>query len=456
MKSFYLVLCAILSILAPVAADSFDEFFKSSEAFKRAHVGICILDIETEKEIYTSHAEQFFVPASLQKIPLSVTAFSILGDDFSFQTTLGLEGFVDQEGVLHGNLVVQGGGDPTLSLTIFSEWEECLKKQGIRSIDGKIIVDTSVFETAMASPFWYFEDLGNYFGAGACGLSINKNSYKITFKPGKNEGDPATVVQLDPPIPYLTFHNEVTTGSAGSGDQAYVFGSEYSPTQFYRGTVPLDHETFTIRAAIPDPALFCGMTLAEKIPVSQGVEVVKTKRPQAPQLHVLHQKKSPPMKKILEDLNHFSINLYAEHLLKTIGHGMAAQGMKKMETLLKESHVPAHVRDGAGIARTNLITPKGFTKLLCTIRKNPLYTPIYDSFPPIGKGSLVSFSPVPGASVRAKTGSMNMTSNLGGFLKLDSGKEFAFCVCCNNYVGSLKDVIEETHRLLVLFSSTEK
>jgi D-alanyl-D-alanine carboxypeptidase/D-alanyl-D-alanine-endopeptidase (penicillin-binding protein 4) len=103
-------------------------------------------------------------------------------------------------------------------------------------------------------------------------------------------GDPATVVQIDPPIPYLTFHNEITTGAAGSGDQAYVFGSEYSPLQFYRGTVPLDHETFTIKAAIPDPALFCGMTLAKKIPTSQGVEVIKTKRNSGLPSQLIHQK----------------------------------------------------------------------------------------------------------------------------------------------------------------------
>lgn len=446
--------CLILSVMGQVSGQGLDELFKSSEAFQRAHVGICILDVETEEEVYASHAEQFFVPASLQKIPLSVTAFSILGNDFRFETTLAYEGVIDEQGVLRGNLLVQGGGDPTLSLTIFDEWEESLKKHGLHSIEGKIIVDTSIFETAMASPFWYFEDLGNYFGAGACGLTINKNSYKITFKPGKKEGDPATVLQIDPPIPYLTFQNEMATGAAGSGDQAYVFGSEYSPVQFYRGTVPLDHETFTIKAAIPDPALFCGMTLAAKIHASKGVEVVKTKRSHTPQSHVLHQKQSPPMKQILEDLNHFSINLYAEHLLKTIGHGVATQGLKKMEAFLKESAVPAHVRDAAGIARTNLITPKGFSKLLCAIRKNPLYEPVYASFPLTGQGNLASFPLVPYASIRAKTGRMNMTCNLGGYIKLNSGKEFAFCVCCNNYVGSLKDVIAETHQLLVLFTES--
>ena len=447
--SFYLMIGTVLSLIVyPVYGEKLEDLFKSSEIFQQAHIGICILDMETEKEVYTQNAGQLFVPASLQKIPLSVAALSILGDDYCFHTDLAYEGEIDEQGVLHGNLHIVGGGDPTLSLEIFSEWEEALKKANIQSIDGKIILDTSFFETAMASPFWCFEDLGNYFGAGASALSINKNSYKITFKPGKKEGDPAAVVSIDPPIPSLVFHNEVATGPAGSGDKAFVFGSEYSLTQFYRGTVPLDHETFTIRAAMPDPALFCGLTLAKKISASQGVSVINTR--QASYTHVIHKKKSPPLKKILEDLNHFSINLYAEHLLKTIGKGLTAQGIHQMESCMKTLQIPVHVKDGAGLARTNLITPKGFAKLLCLIRKNPLYQPVYNSFPAIGQGSLKRFPPVPRAFVRAKTGSMTLTSNLGGYLRLDSGKEFAFCVCCNNYVGSLQNVIDETHRLLGL------
>ena len=242
----YICLSVVLFV-GQVVGESLDKLFKGSEVFERAHVGICILDVETEEMVYAFEEEKFFVPASLQKIPLSVAAVLSLGDEFCFQTTLAYEGVV-KEGVLHGNLWVKGGGDPTLSLEIFSEWKEALKERGIDAIDGKIIIDPTVFESAMASPFWYFEDLGNYFGAGASGLSINKNLYKITFKRGEKEGDPASVIQIDPEIPYLVFENEVTTGPAGSGDRVYVFGSEYFPKQFYKGTVPLDKDAISIRS----------------------------------------------------------------------------------------------------------------------------------------------------------------------------------------------------------------
>lgn len=114
------------------------------------------------------------------------------------------------------------------------QWETDLKSH-ITKINGTLFIDTSCFETGLASGYWNFEDLDNYYGAGASGVALNQNTYLITFQPGKRENDPASVIKIDPPIPNLTFYNEVTTGPAGSGDLVCVFGSEYSPVQFYRG-----------------------------------------------------------------------------------------------------------------------------------------------------------------------------------------------------------------------------
>lgn len=451
---YYLIFYAMfICTIHSVYGNNLDECFTNSEMFQRAHIGICIVDLETEEIIYARNSEQFFVPASLQKIALSVAALSSLGKDYAFYTDLSYEGTVDAQGVLKGNVWIKGGGDPTLDLSIFNEWHECLKKAGINSIKGKIIVDASFFEKAMASPFWLFEDLGNYFGAGVSSLNIHKNLYHITFKPGQKEGDLTTVVKIDPPIPYLIFHNEVRTGPPGSGDQAYVFGSEYSFTQFYRGTIPIDQEMFTIKAAMPDPALFCAMTLAQKVDASEGAEVVRDKINAS--LTPLYHKKSPSLTKILEDLNCYSINLYAEDLLKAIGIGSRSQGICHMQACLKQLDIPIHVKDGCGLARGNLITPQGFVKLLCLIRKDPLYQPIYASFPYIGQGTLKLFPPIAKASLKAKDGSMSMIANLGGFLKLESGKEFAFCICCNNFPGSKARVMAEAHKLLTTLSNLQ-
>ncbi len=435
----------MLLVVCWSAAFGQEEGFCQSERFKRAHAGYCIIDIETGAEIGSQNGEEFFVPASLQKIAMSVAALAILGKEHRFTTRLEYQGNIDAEGVLHGDIWIQGGGDPTLSLDVISEWASAIRQKGIRKVDGKILVDASYFETALASPFWFFEDLGNYFGPGACGLSINKNMYKITFQPGANEGDPATILKTDPPLPDLVAHNEVTTGPAGSGDRVYVFGMEYSPVQFYRGTVPIDQPSLTIRAAMPDPPRFCAASLCNQIEATQGIGRSKCYE----KTELLSQKESPALEKILEEMNLYSVNLHAEHLLKTIGNGSLKEGAKILESFLNNLGIPAIVRDGSGLARTNMLTPRGFATLLREIRKNPLYQSLYATFPQPGReGSLKAFLPLQGAQLRAKTGRMGQIGNLGGYLILPSGKEYAFCLFCNNYNGPLSDIDEETHRFL--------
>ena len=338
MKIRQLVLLFLCCFYSLTFAQELSGFFNQNEAFKRAYIGICIVDIETGKEIYDLHAEHYFVPASLQKIPLSAVAISLLGDDFRFSTDLKYQGTIEN-GILHGDLLIRGGGDPTLSLDDMNRWKEQVLKEGIHKIDGKILIDTSCFETVMASPYWYFEDLGNYYGAGASALTINQNSYRITFKPGNREGDPAEVVKIDPPIPQLNIHNEVTTGPKGSGDQVVVFGSEYSPIQFYRGTVPIDQPLFTVKGAIPNPPLFCGQYFLGQIEALKGIEMLLQ-----PINHtswkLLSRKESPSLKEIIAEMNQFSINLYAEHLLKMIGSGSALKGAKVSEAFLKNLRDP--------------------------------------------------------------------------------------------------------------------
>ncbi|HSX12690.1 MAG TPA: D-alanyl-D-alanine carboxypeptidase/D-alanyl-D-alanine-endopeptidase [Rhabdochlamydiaceae bacterium] len=423
-----------------------EEFFNKNLSFKRAHVGIYVADVETKKEVFSCNAEQFFVPASLQKIVTSAAAIDILGENFCFQTDLGYQGTIDEKGVLQGDIWIRGGGDPTLSLEIFSKWEEALKKEGIEKVEGKVLVDASCFESAMASPHWHFEDLGNYYGAGASGLTIHKNAYTITFRPGKSEGTPATIEKIEPEVPQLLIQNEVTTGPAGSGDRVCIFGSEYSPLQFYRGTVPIDEPTFTVKGAIPDPASFCAATLSRRLNTAQGYEIVKNIKGKKISLH---HTESLPLKEILQEMNHKSVNLYSEHLLKVIGKGQARKGTAEIAKFLKRFKIPAEVCDGSGLARTNYITAKGFVDLLCQIRNRSSYRAVYHSFPELGKeGTLNSFPAVSNALIRAKTGSMTHIYNIAGYLTLESGKEYAFCLLCNNYQGSLDEIKKEMHRFL--------
>ena len=113
-----------------------------------------------------------------------------------------------------------------------------------------------------AVPSWGWEDLGNYYGAGASALTFHENLYTLYFQPGV-EGTAAKVLRIEPEMPALQLQNEVTTGPPGSGDRACIYGMEYALTQVVRGTVPAGVAEFSIKGSIPDPAAFTA-TLLER------------------------------------------------------------------------------------------------------------------------------------------------------------------------------------------------
>lgn len=437
-------------LLKTLAAKELSDCFCHTEEFQRAHIGIYILDLNTQKPIYQRNADQFFIPASLMKIPISTVAVALLGEEYRFITSLEYEGSIDHEKTLEGNVWIRGGGDPTVSFTNLLQWETDLKSL-ITKINGTLFIDTSCFETGLASGYWSFEDLGNYYGAGASGLALNQNTYHITFQPGKKENDPASVIKIDPPIPNLTFYNEVTTGPAGSLGLVRVFGSEYSPIQFYRGTIPIDRPTFVIKAAIPDPALLCGLLLNKRLNPTKGMQLIRERNKSIPQQIVISCYKSPPLKELLQPMNRFSINLYAEHLLKAIGQGSSKQGTKRVEEFLKNLHIPSQIHDGAGLSRTNLLTPKGIVTLLSHIKNSDEYLSIYTSLPESNQTGLFQFFPKTSHThLRAKTGSMSNIYNLAGYLSLSSKKQYAFSIFCNHYKGTSTDIKKEIALFLEL------
>ena len=99
-----------------------------------------------------------------------------------------------RNGKLTGDIIIRGGGDPALGSPYFadhyndfiSEWIEEIKKTGIKKIEGRVITDDSYFDFQPVPAKWLWEDAGNYYGAGAYGLSVFDNTYDIRFMTGED------------------------------------------------------------------------------------------------------------------------------------------------------------------------------------------------------------------------------------------------------------------------------
>lgn len=354
------------------------------------NMGIYAINTKDHAIICDKRSNASLMPASTMKVITTAAALAILGEEERFQTHLEYDGSIDKEGVLHGNLYIRGGGDPSLghnrikgSLTsdaLMQLWCQSVQSLGVKVVRGKVIENTSSWEKARAAPSWLWEDLGNYYGAGPSPLSFHENFYTLTFRPGKKVGDEAHILRMEPDEVGVLLENEVKTGPIGSGDQACIYGGENSFTQTVRGTIPMGVEEFSIRGAIPNPAAYL-VRLFSKSLNQNGITILGENIKEEKEKKVFHTTSSPPVKEIVKWTNRNSINLYAEHLLKKMGEkkfgfGSFATGIQAVSDFLQENKLDLsgfHMADGSGLSRKNLVTAKLLVSVLELMKENKAF-----------------------------------------------------------------------------------
>ncbi len=445
--------------------EAFDGF-RDDETLRNASWGFYVVDITANQTILAHNIHQLLVPASTQKIITTATALMMLGPGYRYETYLEHDGVIDEDGVLHGSLYIRGSGDPALGSSrmddtlalgnVFTIWEKALHDTGITKIGGHIIADARIFDHEMVPRHWIWEDIGNYFGAGASGLTVMENEYTVYFDAGDALGKPATVVATDPVIPAMSFVNEVTTGPAGSGDQVYIFGAPYITERRFTGTVPLGAKSFPVRGSMPDPPKY----LAERFRVflaNRGIEtegqsttyrtatfegIIPSEDRKAISVW-----RSPLLADIIYRTNIASVNSYAENLLKTIGQHTTGEGT--WESGLNAVHTFWHaydadpplnrIVDGSGLSPSNRLTAEQLMTVMIAAARHPTYHTFSNSLPLASySGSLANHlrGTKSEGRLRAKSGFLNNVLAYAGYTTLQNENLAAFVIIVNNYDGS--------------------
>lgn len=459
------------------------ENLKKDNALKHASWSICVMNTKKDSAIAEYNSNISLVPASTLKIVTTGAALSILGSDFKFETKIQYDGVLDTvTGLLKGNLYILGGGDPTLeseyfknkkdSLSTTEKWAAILKSKGIKKIDGAVIGDAGIFEDNMVPSQWIWGDLGNYFGAGACGLTYHDNKYTLYFKSGA-AGAKTSINKILPDVTGLQLINNVSSG--GNDDNAFIYGSPYSNYRFVQGTIPANKNNYEVEGSIPDPALFCaqalerslkaiGITVSEK---ATTVRVLKEANEYSEaNKRTLYTNYSPTLDKIVYWTNLKSINLYAEHLLKYISYkktnfGCESQGTEIVSNFWKNKGVDVSgffMNDGCGLARANVITTKTETQILRLMVKDKNFNAFYNSLPLAGKsGSLGGLCEGTCAenNLRAKSGYITRARGYAGYVKNKKGELLCFSVLVNNYDCTPTEMKLKLEKLLIAIAETE-
>jgi len=450
------------------------ESILSSSVFDHASVGISVRDISNSNEVFGINSKKLLSPASSLKLITTFTALTILGEDFTFKTKLGYDGKIASDGTLLGDLVIIGGGDPSLAgpksrskMTLeelLNDIVATVKKAGITCIEGDLVVDNRIFDGQSIADEWNYNDIGNYFASGAWGLNINENLYWIDYQKNIKQGQKAVIQNIRPRIPQLTVQSEVKVASPKSGDNAYIYGGPQSSHKVVIGTIPQSTKVFSIKGSMPFPPLnaaeiVLNRLMKQKIKVG-GTAVIDKRRKSFEELKVYQ---SWPLSKMVKQANDRSINLYCDAMLRMIGKqkrrdGSIEWGKKHIKEHLKSlglEHNELVQKDGSGLARENLITAALMTDFLA--QKQSEYGPnILKRLPQAGKEGTVK-AMLGGATAGKfylKSGSFSGVQSYSGYMKGKSGKSYTICVMANNYTCSYRTMRNKLEQLMVKLYQT--
>ncbi|MCU0447820.1 MAG: D-alanyl-D-alanine carboxypeptidase/D-alanyl-D-alanine-endopeptidase [Microscillaceae bacterium] len=434
---------------------------------------------QSGKKILNFNSQKTVNVASCFKALTTAVALAKLGNRYTFKTTLEHSGRIEN-GNLKGDLYIRGGGDPTLGSMLMPGldlgktldiWVQKIKNAGIRQIEGGVIADEELFNPNLIPYEWTWGDIGNYYGAPAGAINVLDNTYKLYFRPGKL-GAGAVILKTEPNLPDLKFVNEVKTAEAGSGDQAVIVGTPYDPVRIVSGKIPMGG-VFAIRGSLPDPAGFLAQQLTQRLKFA-GIAIVKaptTSRQlklnqtwQTETRQLIYQHLSPSLKEIVDFTNFYSVNLYAEAILKILGwhenqRASTLSGTQAVQKYWANKGIDNqgfYMQDGSGMALANGITTQQLTEIFYSLSREPYFQSFYTSLPVAGlHGTMKSV----GAgtklqnNLRAKSGGMTRVLAYVGYFRTQSGELMCFAIAANQYLGkyaALKKKIDEILLTMVM------
>lgn len=438
--------------------------------FKHASLSVSVYNINKNTFVYTMDGQRGLLPASMAKIFTTAAGFDKLGSNFRFKTTIGYTGNVDDNGVLHGNIYIVGGGDPLLGSyrykqtrpdTLFRAWRQALIQHGITEIDGKVCYDVSIFDKQTIHDSWHWGDIGNYYGTGISGLNFHENMYFAYFNASKKLGHPATIDHIEPKNLNINNQNEVVTGPENSGDNVIIYGDPDNVMRHYRGTVPMGMKNFAVRGAMPNPGKSCAELFVNYLR-NTGFKVPKqVKEVITPNdsLKIILDYYSNSYYVIAQYINLTSNNMYAESIFKYLGYksygkGSFDNGSRVIYDFFREhnlEHSGIKVLDGSGLSRQDRVTTDFVCRFLTEISKMDYYSDFLRAMATAGKnGTVKNLLPnLPtNISMKVKSGTMEGIKAYAGYVTTAKGEKLCFSVICNNYDCSAHQMQKKLEKIL--------
>ncbi|MCR5710494.1 MAG: D-alanyl-D-alanine carboxypeptidase/D-alanyl-D-alanine-endopeptidase [Bacteroidales bacterium] len=464
-----LMLIPLMSVGQNRVQNYIDRQMKTDSLFINAVVGILAVDADGQ-QIAAWNPDMPLLTASTMKTITTGLGYEVLGPDYRFSTRLAYDGKIEN-GVLHGDLYIVGGADPTLGSrdtiaepidSVFAVWAKAVRKAGIRRINGRIVGDDRIYAEENIPSSWSYGNIGYDYGSGTSGLSFCENLTYFDIAPGAEVGDPVHITPVGPFSPYMTYINEAVTGEKGEGDGTEYYASSITPIGKFTGTFGVDARPRTLAQSNKYGPATCASEFAaylrEQGVGCKGVTDIRAMEydhavPAQKDLVYFCETFSPELRRIVKVTNTISNNFFAETIFKMVGKTLIerktgeecmnvtySQSSRIIEEYLVARGVPIYgytQDDGSGLSRQNYVSPRFFTNFYLMMEEGPDFKEYLSSFPGPGRpGTLQTVlrkaDPELKKTIYAKSGSLSSVRCYAGFVDSQRGL-IRFAILVNNY-----------------------
>jgi serine-type D-Ala-D-Ala carboxypeptidase/endopeptidase (penicillin-binding protein 4) len=409
------------------------------------HVAIVVQDTSKPRPLFAYDASRARSPASVMKLVTTFAALELLGPEYRWKTEAYLDGpLVD--GVLHGDLILKGYGDPKITVEQWQAFVDDLYAKGLHGIDGKLVLDRSRFALPPYDPAAFDGSPYKPYNVGPDALLVNFKSLKLTLAPG---ADGNVTVHSDPPLDAVALH-----APRASNDACGDWQSSASPAIDDRG----DHVDIAFKGTYPRSCgerdwWFAALDHAHYVHAMFGTyfraiggrfdgPVADGRAPEAATPFATLE--SPPLADIVRDVNKRSNNVMARQVFLTLGAAMsplpatpakAAQAISRWLAQRKLAMPGLMIENGSGLSRRERSSAIGLNRLLIAADASAVREEFERSLAVAAIDGTVEHrfldAAVAGQAL-LKTGSLEGVRALAGYVTGANGRRFTVVAIVND------------------------
>lgn len=425
-----------------------------------ARHGVLVVSLDRGDTLFSLNPDLPLAPASNLKLYSTAAALYYLGPDFRYSTYLLADGPVE-DGVLRGDLLLYGTGDPAMSgrllpgsTSALRALADTLASRGVREVTGDLVGDGSYFDNQWIGAGWKEADRMSWYAAPIGALGVAENLVTLRVTPGA-VGGPARM-STSPGTRELAVVNRVRTVAGSGASVQFTHGEQ---TVVLTGRIGRGHAGVVRGIPVTDPANYAAAVLRDLL-ADRGIQVRGRVREvedptgsrvglagsaaggaEPPRVLAVHL--SPPLTELITVTNHVSHNLFADALLKTVGRvalgeGTFAGGARAVQYFLEcetgADTARFRVVDGSGLSRFNRTTARITIQLLDYMARSGTEKAYRLSLPEAAdpRGLRRMQGTAAAGNLRAKSGTIQHVSSLSGYVRAADGERLAFSIIAND------------------------